>query len=279
MKEREKERLKEKEKEREKKKEKEKEKKSEIINKKTNINSNPISIEVKDINKIPNKENINILKEKEIPKDNTNNKNIIKSEIPKEKEKKDKKEIVLEEKKPALTSTTISLQQNPAETPNQIEESKTEPELIIPAAIPSVSIDKKESSETKSLNSDQKLEKKIKDLEEKLDNLNNNNNISSSEQEKQDEVNINNNLINKYELSDITKAFLDSYLDNSDTKAELSDFSKAYMTGLTFDYQSEPKNEERPALSGLTMEFLNDNYDTTNNKMEVIEEKEEENNN
>jgi hypothetical protein len=159
-----------------------------------------------------------------------------------------------------------------------MEESKKEPELILPSTIPSLSTDKKESSEIKRLNSDQKLEKKIKDLEEKLDNLNNNN-ISSSDQEKQEEINMNNNLINKYELSDITKAFLDSYLDDSGTKAELSDFSKAYITGLTFDYQSEPKNEERPALSGLTMEFLNDNYDTTNNKMEVIEEKEEENNN
>ena len=51
------------------------------------------------------------------------------------------------------------------------------------------------------------------------------------------------------------------------------------MTGLTFDYQNESKNEERPALSRLTTEFLNDNHDMTNKKMEVIEEKEEENNN
>ena len=109
-----------------------------------------------------------------------------------------------------------------------------------------------------------------------------NNNVSSSEQEKHDDININNNLLNKYELSDVTKAYLDSYLDDSSPKAELSDFSKAYMTGLTLDYQTETKNEERPALSGFAMEFLNDNYEGDNtgkNKMEIIEEKEEENNN
>ena len=137
--------------------------------------------------------------------------------------------------------------------------------------------------ELKSLNSDQKLEKKIKDLEEKLDNLNNNNNnnnITSDEQENPTENNLNNNLLNKYELSDITKAYLDSYITDSSPRAELSDFSKAYMTGLTFDYQSETKNEERPALSGFAMEFLKDSYDDNDkNKMEIIEEKEEENNN
>ena len=52
------------------------------------------------------------------------------------------------------------------------------------------------------------------------------------------------------------------------------------MTGLTLDYQSDTKNEERPALSGYAMEFLKDSYDYNDkNKMEVIEEKEEENNN
>ena len=197
-------------------------------------------------------------------------------------EKEPKKELIKD-----ITDTTssqpIPVKENQPEKVHSIEETKKEQE-ITPPITNIVSSDKKEIAdnnlELHNLNSDQKLEKKIKDLEEKLDNLNNN--VSSSEQEKHDDININNNLLNKYELSDITKAYLDSYLDDSSPKAELSDFSKAYMTGLTLDYQTETKNEERPALSGFAMEFLNDNYEGDNtgkNKMEIIEEKEEENNN
>ena len=64
----------------------------------------------------------------------------------------------------------------------------------------------------------------------------------------------------------------------------MSDFSKAYITGLDVDYNidyEDTKKNERPALSGLTMEFLKDNENTNDdsNKMEkIIEEKEEESN-
>ena len=74
----------------------------------------------------------------------------------------------------------------------------------------------------------------------------------------------------------MTKAFLNSYLDDSEPKPELSDFSKAYMVGLSDDYNKETNNNERPALSGLTMQFLEyNNNDEDNNK---IEEQKEENN-
>ena len=121
--------------------------------------------------------------------------------------------------------------------------------------------------------SDKKLEKKIKVLETKLDKLNNPSQ-SDEENQKDEEKNI----YDKYELSDISKAFLNSYLDDGSPKPELSDYSKAYMTGISEDYTSETTNNERPVLSGLTMEFLKDTDEKSeSNKMEeIIEEKEEE---
>ena len=120
--------------------------------------------------------------------------------------------------------------------------------------------------------SDKKLEKKIKDLETKLDKLNNPS--QSDEENKKDEEK---NIYDKYELSDISKAFLNSYLDDGSPKPELSDYSKAYMTGISEDYTSETTNNERPVLSGLTMEFLKDTDEKSeSNKMEeIIEEKDE----
>ena len=82
----------------------------------------------------------------------------------------------------------------------------------------------------------------------------------------------------KYELSDISKAFLNSYLDDGNSRPELSDFSKAYMTSISDDFTSETTtNNERPALSGLTMGFLKDNEEKNENnkKEEIIEEKDE----
>ena len=55
-------------------------------------------------------------------------------------------------------------------------------------------------------------------------------------------------IMNKPELSDITKQYLSSY--TSGPRPELSDFSKAYMTGLT------TSGNARPELSNLTMEYL-----------------------
>ena len=123
------------------------------------------------------------------------------------------------------------------------------------------------------MDSDKKLEKKIKDLETKLDKLNN---PSPSEEDKHQEEE--KNIYDKYELSDISKAFLNSYLDDGNSRPELSDFSKAYMTSISDDFTSETTtNNERPVLSGLTMEFLKDNEEKSeSNKMEeIIEEKDE----
>ena len=134
------------------------------------------------------------------------------------------------------------------------------------------------------MNSDQKLEKKIKDLETKLDNLNKGtSNIENSEsQKKEEDIYDKYSFLNKPELSDITKAYLSAYLDDdSQPKAELSDFSKAYMTGLT-DYNNNNAHEEkieRPALSGLTMEFLKDNDEIEEKKEENEEEIKEDNKN
>jgi len=122
------------------------------------------------------------------------------------------------------------------------------------------------------MNSDQKLEKKIKDLESKLDNLNKASSLENELKNQEDQKDGQNqnlfdqySILNKPGLSDITKAYLSSYLEDSPSKVELSDYSKAYLT----DYNKDEK-EERPALTGLTMEFLKNN--------EEIEEKEEENN-
>jgi hypothetical protein len=123
----------------------------------------------------------------------------------------------------------------------------------------------------KILNSDQKLEKKIKELEKKLDNLNNPSSLIEENQKEEE-----NNLYDKYQLSDLTKEFLNTYLDDSEPAPELSDFSKAYMVGLSDDYNKESTNDERPALSGLTMQFLENNNNEEENKKN--EEQKEENN-
>ena len=160
---------------------------------------------------------------------------------------------------------TQNIETNPNKEKAPIEEKKEENINNIP------------NLEIKLTNSDIKLAKKIEELEIKLDNLNKG---KLSEEPKEEEKNI----YDKYELSDITKAFLDSYTEDSSQKPELSDFSKAYITGLDVDYNidyEDTKKNERPALSGLTMEFLKDNENTNDdsNKMEkIIEEKEEESN-
>ena len=113
---------------------------------------------------------------------------------------------------------------------------------------------------------DKKLENKIKELEAILDNklemlnngtsnltsLNNDNKAETKKDEDKpiDEENIYEkySIMNKPELSDITKQYLSSY--TSGPRPELSDFSKAYMTGLT------TSGNARPELSNLTMEYL-----------------------
>ena len=113
---------------------------------------------------------------------------------------------------------------------------------------------------------DKKLENKIKEVEAILDNklemlnngtsnltsLNNDNKAETKKDEDKpiDEENIYEkySIMNKPELSDITKQYLSSY--TSGPRPELSDFSKAYMTGLT------TSGNARPELSNLTMEYL-----------------------
>ena len=102
------------------------------------------------------------------------------------------------------------------------------------------------------LNSSAKLEKKIKDLETKLDELNSN---TSSFLNKIDQENNNynkNSILDKPELSDITKEYLNTYLEEISTKNELSNYSKAYIMGLD-GYNSINKI---PTLSELTKEYL-----------------------
>ena len=102
------------------------------------------------------------------------------------------------------------------------------------------------------LNSSAKLEKKIKDLETKLDELNSN---TSSFLNKIDQENNNynkNSILDKPELSDITKEYLNTYLKEISTKNELSNYSKAYIMGLD-GYNSINKI---PTLSELTKEYL-----------------------
>ena len=130
------------------------------------------------------------------------------------------------------------------------------------------------SSSKNSLFSTQKLEKKIKDLELKLDDLNNNispflglTEIEEQEQNKNDKYSI----LDNPGLSDITKAYLSSYLEDSSPKLELSDFSRAYFFGLD-DYNIY---NERPALSGLTQEFLMENDNDMDKNEEIKEIKEE----
>ena len=130
------------------------------------------------------------------------------------------------------------------------------------------------SSSKNSLISTQKLEKKIKDLELKLDDLNNNISpfLGSTEIEEQEQNNnVKYSILDNPGLSDITKAYLSSYLEDSSPKLELSDFSRAYFFGLD-DYNIY---NERPALSGLTQEFLMENDNDMDKNEEIKEIKEE----
>ena len=80
--------------------------------------------------------------------------------------------------------------------------------------------------------------------------------------------------MNKPGLSDITKEYLSTFLEESMPKTELSDFSKAYMIQLD-DYNMI---NERPTLSVLTKEFLKENDDNRDIKEEINEEKKLDNN-
>ena len=61
-----------------------------------------------------------------------------------------------------------------------------------------------------------------------------------------------NSILDKPELSDITKEYLNTYLEEISTKNELSNYSKAYIMGL-YGYNSINKI---PTLSELTKEYL-----------------------
>ena len=99
------------------------------------------------------------------------------------------------------------------------------------------------------LNSTEKLEQKIKDLESKLDDLNNNT-ISFFNTTEEEENNDNkDSILNKPRLSEISKEYLSINLDELEPKNELSDFSRAYMIEL---YNYDNLSHERPQLSGLT---------------------------
>jgi len=118
------------------------------------------------------------------------------------------------------------------------------------------------------LNSTEKLEQKIKDLESKLDDLNNNT-ISFFNTTEEEENNDNkDSILNKPGLSEISKEYLSINLDALEPKNELSDFSRAYMIEL---YNYDNLSHERPQLSGLTKEYLRENE-------EIKEEKDVENN-
>ena len=130
------------------------------------------------------------------------------------------------------------------------------------------------NSSLKSLSSSKKLEQKIKDLESKLDDLNNNTTSAFNISEPIDiDYDYKYSILNNQGLSDITRAYLSSFLGESIPKTELSDFSKAYMIKLD-DYNA---NIERPTLSGLTKEFLKENDDDKDKKEEINEIKQEDN--
>ena len=107
------------------------------------------------------------------------------------------------------------------------------------------------------LNSTEKLEQKIKDLESKLDDLNNNTisffNTTEEEEENNDDKYL---ILNKPGLSEISKEYLSINLDDLEPKNELSDFTRAYMIEL---HNYDNVDNERPELSGLTKKFLKDN--------------------
>ena len=120
------------------------------------------------------------------------------------------------------------------------------------------------------LNSTEKLEQKIKDLESKLDELNNNTISFFSAPEEEDNNDLKDSLLNKPGLSEISKEYLSSYLEDLEPKNTLSDFSRAYMIELN---NYDTLSNERPNLSRLTKEFLKENEKIKEEEKE--EEKEE----
>ena len=130
------------------------------------------------------------------------------------------------------------------------------------------------NSSIKNLSSSKRLEQKIKDLESKLDDLNNNTTSVFNISEPIDtDYDYKYSILNNPGLSDITRAYLSSFLGESIPKTELSDFSRAYMIKLD-DYNA---NIERPTLSGLTKEFLKEKDDDKDKKEEINEIKQEDN--
>ena len=128
----------------------------------------------------------------------------------------------------------------------------------------------------KSLNSSKKLEQKIKELESKLDELNNNSTSIFNLGEPLDiDYDYKYSLLNKPGLSETTKAYLNSFLDDPIQNTELSYFSRAYITKLD-DINID---SERPVLSGLTKEFLKENDENNDKKEEEINEIKQEDNN
>jgi len=131
------------------------------------------------------------------------------------------------------------------------------------------------NSSIKNLTSSNKLEQKIKELESKLDDLNNNTeSIFNISEPINSDYDYKYSLLNKTGLSDITKEYLSTFLEESMPKTELSDFSKAYMIQLD-DYNMI---NERPTLSVLTKEFLKENDDNKDIKEEINDEKKLDNN-
>ena len=129
---------------------------------------------------------------------------------------------------------------------------------------------------------EKKLEDKIKELESTLDKkidflkyattsliLTNNdikneidNNPSDiNKEEASEDIYQKYSLLKKPELSDITKAYLNSYTSPI-THTELSDFSKAYISSNIIG----GGNNSRPELSNLTMEYLKQNGTDLNNE-------------
>ena len=76
--------------------------------------------------------------------------------------------------------------------------------------------------------------------------------------------------MNKPGLSEISKEYLSSYLEDLEPKNTLSDFSRAYMIELN---NYDTLSNERPNLSRLTKEFLKENEEIKEEEKE--EEKEE----
>ena len=224
-------------------------------NNNTNINSNNINQKENidnDIKSIKNKESENINKsvEKEImiPKNDSQINNYINMFDSKEKNITPIKSIDIIE----------NIQNNNINIDNSINK------LL-----------EKNNYSIKSLNSSKKLEQKIKELESKLDELNNNSTSIFNLGEPLDiDYDYKYSLLNKPGLSETTKAYLNSFLDDPIQNTELSYFSRAYITKLD-DINID---SERPVLSGLTKEFLKENDENNDKKEEEINEIKQEDN-